>query len=424
MADNTSALPWAEWIIDRYIGKSEGSAYFQVHHEETGENASIERKDMYLPDDFEMDLRRKGGSVKEYSDLFLAIALKRIELAQQIGNIPGILGINDFKATPNVKAGYTLFLRRPYAVPLADYQAEHPMSLIECVQAVCELCDALEECHKLNIAYNGVRLDSIYVTEDKHFVLGTDYFLSLRNFDEKLERFYVENISDSAAPEAVNKGVCNAVSDVYTLGLLLYCMFNGGKIPFLPKKQTKAEHIYKGAVERRLRGEKLLNPVDGTDEMIAVIKKACEFDPEKRYASVAELKKELLYLLENDLVAEVVVNDNDDDDDDVDDEFATDDYKAEMAARAKKETIKEKDYLDTNDSYEEEEAENPDDRFRRKKYNKPRIVRIIALIALLAMAFIQIANSGIFRSRAVPQEEQTEVQTEAQTQAETEAESN
>lgn len=424
MGTTTSALPWAEWIIDRYIGKSENSAYFQVHHEETKERASIERRDLYLPDDFEAQLMSRGASVKEYSDIYLEGAIKRLEIAQMLTEIPGMLGIEEYKTVPNVRAGYTIFIRRRYAQSLAEYLEENTLTLKEEVQAVIELCEAPEACHARSIIYGGVRMDSIYVTEDKHFCLGTDHFFALRNIGEKIDRFYVNDLMDSGAPETLNKGECTPVSDVYTVGMLLYSMFNDGKMPFLPAIQKKnSDLIYQGAIERRLRGEKVFAPANGTPEMIEVILKACEYEPGNRYQSIAELKAELVRLLENDLVVPPV-----EEDDDVDDEFATSDYKAEMAARERMEAYNQQSMKP------QEEAEHSASTFgnnketieefrrRRAKSNKPMIVRIIALLIFVMFIVVQVLGLSQKSGSGQKQQQQTETQqTEAQ-QAESETE--
>lgn len=421
--DNTTGgLPWAEWIIDRYIRKSVYSAYFQVHHETTKESGSIERRDLYLPEELEAQLMRQGASVKSYSDFYLNEAVTRIQIAQQLNSIPGVIGIQDYESVPNIKSGYTMYIRRNYVQNLMEYQEENTLKMKEYVQGVCEICDALEACHKLDIVYGGLRPDSVYISEDKHFYIGTDYFFALRHIGERLDRFYMDGLSDSAAPETLNKGVCNPASDVYTVGLLLYCFFNEGKIPFLPLTQKKRnDHIYQGAIERRLRGERFLDPEDGTKELIAVIKKACDFDPEKRYQSIAELKADLVDLLEKNLITTYSEEEEEEDDDD----FVSEDYKAEMALREKAQEYRKSNYLESDEKEEKGSFTFDNGRSRevqrRAVTKRSKILRVLAAVFLAGFMLLQVANSGFFPKggRVAPQEQQTEMQTEQP--AETEA---
>lgn len=418
MGTTTGALPWAEWIIDRYIGKSVNSAHFQVHHKDTKAAASIEQRDLYLPEELEAQLTRQGASVKNYSDYYLSVAAGKLQIAQELKNIRGIVSVDEFKAVPNIKSGYTLFIRRPYVKTLKEYLEDETLTLQDYAKGVVFLCDAVSACHKQSVVFGGIRPDAVYVTDDKHFMLGTENFFALSRFDEKIDRFYLNGLTDSAAPETLNKGECTPLSDVYELGLLLYYFFNENKIPFLPLTQKKRnDHIYQGAIERRLGGEALLPPAHGTEEMKKVILKACEFDPEKRYASVEELKKELSNLIFKDLVSDI--KPKEEDDDDIDDSEATEDYKAEMASRIRAEEARKQRELAQARAYAA--AADDDDDDKQPKKGRTKKVRILAGVALVIMLVVQVIGMFNRGGGGRAQQPQTEVQTEAATEAVTEA---
>ena len=58
--------------------------------------------------------------------------------------------------------------------------------------------------------------------------------------------------------------------------------------PELPKPAQNAE-----AMDRRMHGEPLPAPKNGSDALKRIVLKACAYDPKDRYASPAELRRDL-----------------------------------------------------------------------------------------------------------------------------------
>lgn len=158
-----------------------------------------------------------------------------------------------------------------------------------------DLCRALEECHKNNIIHRDIKIDNIFV-RDGHYVLG-DFGLS--GYSEGTSsgdimmgtRIYM-------APEVYRSEENTARSDIYSLGMVLYILYNDSQIPFRPKERrfvTAAE--YDRAIMRRLNGEELLPPSSSkyevTEDITAIILKACSFDPADRFESTASMRAAL-----------------------------------------------------------------------------------------------------------------------------------
>lgn len=77
-------------------------------------------------------------------------------------------------------------------------------------------------------------------------------------------------------------------ADVYALGILLYTMLNGGRMPL-----DGGEGDEKKACLRRLEGEELPPPEKGSRELQALVLKACAYEPKDRYASLEALREAL-----------------------------------------------------------------------------------------------------------------------------------
>ena len=96
------------------------------------------------------------------------------------------------------------------------------------------------------------------------------------------------------APEVAHGTDYDARVDIYSLGIVLYRLMNGNRLPF---HDTTAQVLDPrerwNAVERRLRGDPLPPPCEASPEMAAVILRACAYAPEERFADASEMKAAL-----------------------------------------------------------------------------------------------------------------------------------
>ncbi|MBQ3669657.1 MAG: hypothetical protein II920_10590, partial [Clostridia bacterium] len=78
-------------------------------------------------------------------------------------------------------------------------------------------------------------------------------------------------------------------------GLVLYWLLNNRVLPFLPADRIASPEETSKAFERRISGEALPVPASGDcGELLQVIRKATDYNPDKRYADAAEMKAALL----------------------------------------------------------------------------------------------------------------------------------
>jgi serine/threonine-protein kinase len=90
------------------------------------------------------------------------------------------------------------------------------------------------------------------------------------------------------APEVINSRFYDFRADIYSLGLVLYCLANKKRLPFVKEVgRYKDEHE---AFERRIAGEQLPPPESISPPLAKVILKACAYKPEDRYSSAKEFR--------------------------------------------------------------------------------------------------------------------------------------
>lgn len=111
-------------------------------------------------------------------------------------------------------------------------------------------------------------------------------------------------------PEQYWNGRLSPASDVYSIGMLLYYAFNGGKLPF--------ENVCRDAQLRRMGGESFDPPAAAGRRLGDIIRKATQFKPADRYQSMDELRALVESCLKNlylggSTSAETIFKKNDDD---------------------------------------------------------------------------------------------------------------
>lgn len=74
----------------------------------------------------------------------------------------------------------------------------------------------------------------------------------------------------------------NLTADIYSIGMILYRIFNGNHGPFVDEQTSPA-----AAEKMRLSGAPLPAPLYADYELAEIILKACAFRPEERYDSPA-----------------------------------------------------------------------------------------------------------------------------------------
>ena len=98
---------------------------------------------------------------------------------------------------------------------------------------VSQICDGLEYIHSNNIVHRDIKPKNIFFKNNNQFKIG-DFGLSRKLIDGNqqslipLEKHYTSNIGSIiySAPELLVGGIYNEMVDVYSLGIIIYEIFN------------------------------------------------------------------------------------------------------------------------------------------------------------------------------------------------------
>ena len=168
---------------------------------------------------------------------------------------------------------------------LKDFVLQHkelPPEVAACISV--QLADALGEAHAKGIIHRDVKPENVLIHEERCVKLtdfGIAHMVDTHTFTATGQ---ILGSPGHMAPEQVEGGTCDARSDVFSLGTVLYFCATG-RLPFVGRNP---HHLLKLLLGGEYPDPLRLRPVIGAD-LAEIINKALSRDPDDRYQTAGEL---------------------------------------------------------------------------------------------------------------------------------------
>lgn len=162
----------------------------------------------------------------------------------------------------------------------------------EIVDFGIQMSSVLESLEAKNIFHGNLNPENIYVTDDGTYKVG-----GFSDFESKISDF------SFVAPEIYKKEDADLTTDIYSLGLIMYYMSNGNKLPF-----ENDSNDLKAAIDKRMSGAEVSTPLSGSDKLKSVIMIACKSDNKYRWKNAGNIKSALLSMKNETLPVQSAVN--------------------------------------------------------------------------------------------------------------------
>ena len=238
------------------------------------------------------DLPYLGKSLEDQKrivDQKVHSCLQEAEIVSSMDACPNILPVYETRTVslePAPMQAVLIFMEE--AILLDEYLLENAVPVTEYSKVGMDLCSALSECESRQIIHRDIKPDNVFADEDGTYMLG-DFGLADREYVEETG-FARKGTFNYMAPEVYRRESPDSRSDIYSLGLLLYRIYNHNLLPFLEggvfNRSAQAEDE---ALQKRMNGTPLPPPDMASEEMEAIILKACSFRPEDRFESAASM---------------------------------------------------------------------------------------------------------------------------------------
>lgn len=291
---------WPEWQIEgKPLGKGSFSVVYKAVRRDHGVESYAAIKVISIPTDpSEVDSLRSEGldmnATRTYLRGIVNDFVSEIQLMESMKGVQNIVSVEDYKVVEKTgEIGWDIYIRMELLTSFNNYICDKKLTEEEVIKLGCDICTALEICAKRNIIHRDIKPENIFINDFGYFKLG-DFGIA-RKMENMTGGLSQKGTFNYMAPEVANSSEYDARVDTYSLGIVLYRLLNGNRLPFLDtEKQLLNPNERRNAVDRRLHGEDLPAPCDASPAMADLILRACAYDPNMRFSSATEMKQALM----------------------------------------------------------------------------------------------------------------------------------
>lgn len=225
----------------------------------------------------------QAAALSYFKDMADDVA-EEVEILKRLAKFEGFLPYEDYQIVPMEDAvGYDVYLLSPYKRSLERFLKSKPVTHLNAVNMGLDLCASMAMCRRAGFLYVDLKPSNIFVNEKNEFCVGDLGFVRLNalKYASLPERYR----SEYTAPEIQDAmSSLNSTVDIYAIGMILYSVYNDGKLPKESELLDQAPPIY------------------ADYEMSQIILKACDPDPEKRWQDPLQLGQALVAYMQRNSV--------------------------------------------------------------------------------------------------------------------------
>ena len=209
--------------------------------------------------------------------------LQEVEILNRLHAMEGFLPFTHAEIRKDKNnVGYQVYLISPYKRSLERQMQLEPLTHLGAVNLGLDLCAALAICRRAGFLYMDLKPSNVYITPNQGYRISDLGFVSLSSL--KYASFPEQYRSAYTAPEISDAmSSLNNRIDIYALGLILYQVYNNGELP------GEAGGI-------------LPPPAYADYEMAEIILKACDPEPEKRWANPLQMGQAIVAYMQRNSV--------------------------------------------------------------------------------------------------------------------------
>ncbi len=298
-------IPWHGWEIVREIGKGTFGTVYEIERQLFNTTEKAAMKVISIPrDENELDMMLLASGYDDNAvEQSIRSELQRVEreyaLMSKMRGISNIVSCDDFAYLEKEGTkGYTVFIRMELLKSIQNVIKEKRREGItftekETIKLGMDISRALAVCEQYNIIHRDIKPQNILISRLGAYNLGD--FGTARSLDHSTHATYAGTLS-FMAPEVFKRQKYGRTVDIYSLGLVMYWLMNGYRMPFITPGRVPTPEDFAVAENKRMSGEPLSAPCNAGTALSNVILKACAYNSEDRYGSAADMLRDLTKL--------------------------------------------------------------------------------------------------------------------------------
>lgn len=255
-----------DWKVTSFVGEDNGCEVYKVSRKidkNTAQNAI---------------LRHAFVGKNNYTDEHAEYFTEEADFIESVKELDGISNYLDVYVQDNQnKKNCDLYIFTEELTSLEELMKTKTFAEDEVVDFGIQMSEMLETLEAKNIFHGNISPKNIFVTADGRYKIG-----GFTDFEGK--------ITDTSfvAPEVYKQENVDYTTDIYSVGIIMYAMCNGGKIPFESDSCDR-----KNACEERFSGKAVTAPSEGDEKLKSVIVIACQPNNTNRWKNAGNIKNAL-----------------------------------------------------------------------------------------------------------------------------------
>ena len=255
-----------DWKVTSFVGEDNGCEVYKVSRKidkNTAQNAI---------------LRHAFVGKSNYTDEHAEYFTEEADFIESVKDLDGISNYLDVYVQDNQnKKTCDLYIFTEELTSLEELMKTKTFAEDEVVDFGIQMSEMLETLEAKNIFHGNISPKNIFVTADGRYKIG-----GFTDFEGK--------ITDTSfvAPEVYKQENVDYTTDIYSVGIIMYTMCNGGKIPFESDSCDR-----KNACEERFSGKAVTAPSEGDEKLKSVIVIACQPNNANRWKNAGNIKNAL-----------------------------------------------------------------------------------------------------------------------------------
>lgn len=255
-----------DWKVTSFVGEDNGCEVYKVSRKidkNTAQNAI---------------LRHAFIGKNNYNDEHAEYFTEEADFIESVKELDGVSNYLDVYVQDNQnKETCDLYIFTEELTSLEELMKTKTFAEDEVVDFGIQMSSLLETLEAKNIFHGNISPKNIFVTADRKYKIG-----GFTDFEGKIDdKSYI-------APEVFRQENVDYTTDIYSVGIIMYAMCNGGKIPFENDSCDRDS-----ACKERFSGKAVTAPSEGDEKLKSVIVIACQPDNANRWKNAGNIKNAL-----------------------------------------------------------------------------------------------------------------------------------
>lgn len=270
------------WKVLEKIGSGGSSSVYRLETEDAKASAALKW----------IHLEKRGDRNSEQFLASQAQIINEIRTQLSLSSIKQVAAVRAYSVV-NSQDGRTIdaFIRMDLMTPLNKWMREGNRTVGDILAMLRDVSTAVDACHEAGILHRDIKPENI-LCDERGFMLS-DFGTAGIMLDHDSQTRYTRTF---APPEFKPGKEQDKRGDLYSLGLTAYILFNNDLMPYQTGfSEEERDHAWSQRIEaiQLGHGQYPAPSLAGSDEIAAVLCKACAIDPEDRYPSADAFVREL-----------------------------------------------------------------------------------------------------------------------------------